>query len=129
MAGRVQFFFDTMIAAMPLVNSNKLKALAVTSAKQSTSAPNIPTVAESGLPGYKFLTWNGFFVPAGTPATVVTKLNAEIGRMLRAPDLARKLTGEGAEIAAGTSQEFAKFTEQERLKLARVIATAGIQVD
>jgi tripartite-type tricarboxylate transporter receptor subunit TctC len=60
---------------------------------------------------------------------VVAKLNAEIGRILRMPDLARKLTGDGAEIAAGTPQEFAKFTEQERLKLARVIAAAGIQVD
>jgi tripartite-type tricarboxylate transporter receptor subunit TctC len=129
MAGRVQFFFDTMIAAMPLVNAAKLKALAVTSAKRSTAAPNIPTVVESGLPGYEFLTWNGFFVPAGTPTAVVAKLNGEIARILTMPDIARKLTGEGAEIAAGTPQEFARFTEQERLKLARVIAAARIQID
>ncbi|MDB5811975.1 MAG: protein bugT-like protein [Betaproteobacteria bacterium] len=129
MAGRVQFFFDTMIAAMPLVNANRLKALAVTSAKRAGSAPNIPTVAESGVAGYEFLTWNGFFVPAGTPAVLVTKLNAEVGRILRMPDLARKLTGDGAEIAAGTPQEFARFTEHERQKLARVIAAAGIHID
>lgn len=129
MAGRVQFFFDTMIAAMPLVNASKLKALAVTSAKRSNAATNIPTVVESGLPGYEFLTWNGFFVPSGTPAAVVTKLNGEIARILATPDIARKLTGDGAEIAAGSPQEFARFTEQERQKLARVIAGARIQVD
>jgi tripartite-type tricarboxylate transporter receptor subunit TctC len=79
--------------------------------------------------GYEFLTWNDLFVPEGTPAAVVTKLNAEIGRILHMPDLAQKLTGDGAEIAAGTPQEFARFTEQERQKLARVIRAAGIQID
>ena len=75
------------------------------------------------------MTWNGVFVPAGTPAAVITKLNAEIARILNMPEVARKLAGEGAEIATGTPQAFAKFVEQERRKLARVIAEAHIQVD
>jgi tripartite-type tricarboxylate transporter receptor subunit TctC len=129
MAGRVQFFFDTMIAAMPLVNGGKLKGIAVTSAKRSTAAPQLPTVSESGQPGYEFMTWNGVFVPAGTPAAVIAKLNTEIARILNTPEVARKLAGDGAEIAAGTPQAFARFVEQERQKLARVIAAAHIQVD
>jgi tripartite-type tricarboxylate transporter receptor subunit TctC len=129
MAGRVQFFFDTMIAAMPLVNGGKLKGIAVTSAKRSVAAPQLPTVSESGQPGYEFMTWNGVFVPAGTPAAVIAKLNTEIARILNLPEVARKLAGDGAEIAAGTPQAFAKFVDQERQKLARVIAAAHIQVD
>ena len=129
MAGRVQLFFDTMIAAMPLVNGGKLKAVAVTSVKRSAAAPNIPTVSESGLPGYEFMTWNGVFVPTGTPAAVIAKLNAEIARILKMPEVARKLAGDGAEIAVGTPQAFAKFVDQERQKLARVITAANIKVD
>ena len=75
------------------------------------------------------MTWNGVFVPAGTPAAVITKLNAEIARILNMPEVARKRAGEGAEIATGTPQAFAKVVEQERRKLARVIAEAHIQVD
>jgi tripartite-type tricarboxylate transporter receptor subunit TctC len=118
-----------MIAAMPLVHAAKLKALAVTSAKRSPAAPTIPTVAESGLPGYEFQTWNGFFVPAGTPTAVVAKLNGEVARILTMPDIARKLTGDGAEIGAGTPSEFARFNKKERQKLARVITAARMQVD
>ncbi len=129
MAGRVQFFFDTMIAAMPLVNATRLKAVAVTSAKRSNAAPQIPTVAESGLPAYEFMTWNGVFAPAGTPAATVAKLHAQIAAILATPEIARKLSGDGAEIAAGSPQTFARFTENERQKLARVITAAGIRVD
>ncbi len=129
MAGRVQFFFDTMIAAMPLVNASKLKAIAVSSAKRSAAAPAVPTVAEAGLPGYEFMTWNGFFVPAGTPAATIAKLNAQIAAILAMPEVARKLAGDGAEIAAGSPRSFAQFVEKERQKLARVITAAQIRVD
>ena len=129
MAGRVQFFFDTMIAAMPLVNASKLKAIAVSSAKRSAAAPAVPTVAEAGLPGYEFMTWNGFFVPAGTPAATIAKLNAQIAAILAIPEVARKLAGDGAEIAAGSPRSFAQFVEKERQKLARVITAAQIRVD
>jgi tripartite-type tricarboxylate transporter receptor subunit TctC len=129
MSGRVQFFFDTMIAAMPLVRAAKLRALAVTSAKRSNAAPEIPTVAETALTGFEFQTWNGFFVPAGTPLAIVSKLNSEIERILATPEIARKLTGDGAEIGRGTAREFARFNDEERRKLARVIAAARIQID
>ena len=129
MAGRVQFFFDTMIAAIPLVRAAKVKALAVTSARRSNAAPEIPTVAEAAIAGFEFQTWNGFFVPAGTPLAIVSKLNGEIARILATPEIARKLTGDGAEIGAGTAQEFARFNDEERRKLARVIAAARIQID
>jgi tripartite-type tricarboxylate transporter receptor subunit TctC len=129
MAGRVQFFFDTMIAAMPLVNAARLKGLAVTSAKRSAAAPQIPTVAESGLREYEFMTWNGFYAPTGTPAAVVAKLNKQIAAILALPEITRKLAADGAEIASASPQEFARFTDRERQKLARVISAAGIHID
>ncbi len=129
MAGRVQFFFDTMIAAMPLVNAAKLKAIAVSSAKRSAAAPSVPTVAEAGLPGYEFMTWNGFFVPTGTPAATIAKLNAQITAILAMSEVARKLAGDGAEIATGSPRAFAQFVEKERQKLSRVITAAQIRID
>jgi tripartite-type tricarboxylate transporter receptor subunit TctC len=129
MAGRVALFFDTMLSAMPFVKDGRVKALAVTGTKRSPSLPAVPTVAESGVPGYAFLTWNGFFVPAGTPPAVIAKLNGEISRILRSPEIEKRLTGEGADIAAGTPEAFGAFVKSERQKLAKVIKEAGIRID
>jgi tripartite-type tricarboxylate transporter receptor subunit TctC len=129
MAGRVALFFDTMLSAMPFVKDGRVKALAVTGTKRSPSLPAVPTVAESGVPGYAFLTWNGFFVPAGTPPAVIAKLNGEIARILRSPEIEKRLTGEGADIAAGTPEAFGAFVKSERQKLAKVIKEAGIRID
>lgn len=129
MAGRVALFFDTMLSAIPFVKDGRVKALAVTGPKRSAALPAVPTVAESGVPGYAFQTWNGFFVPAGTPPAIIARLNGEIARILRSPEIEKRLTGEGADIAAGTPEAFGAFVRSERQKLARVIKEAGIRID
>ena len=129
MAGRVALFFDTMLSAIPFVKDGRLKALAVTSAARSTSMPALPTVAESGVKGYEFWTWNGFFVPAGTPAAIIADLNREIANILNTAEVQRRLTTDGAEIAAGSPQALAAYAKGERAKLARVISAAGIRIE
>lgn len=129
MAGRVPMFFDTMLSAMPFVKDGRLKALAVTGAKRSPARPELPTMAEAGITGYEFMTWNGFFAPARTPDVVVTQLNREISRVLTLPDVQKRIVGDGAEIASGTPQDFAAYVKVEREKLVRVIQSAGIRID
>lgn len=129
MAGRVPMFFDTMLSAMPFVKDGRLKALAVTGAKRSPARPELPTMAEAGVAGYEFMTWNGFFAPALTPVAVVTQLNREISRVLTLPDVQKRIVGDGAEIASGTPQDFSAYVKVEREKLARVIQSAGIRID
>jgi len=129
MAGRVALFFDTMLSAIPFVKDGRLKALAVTSAARSTSMPALPTVAESGVKGYEFWTWNGCFVPAGTPAAIIADLNREIANILNTAEVQRRLTTDGAEIAAGSPQALAAYAKGERAKLARVISAAGIRIE
>lgn len=129
MAGRVPMFFDTMLSAMPFVKDGRLKALAVTGAKRSPARPELPTMAEAGIAGYEFMTWNGFFAPAHTPAAVIAKLNREITRVLALPEVQKRIVGDGAEIASGTPQDFAAYVKIEREKLARVIQSAGIRID
>jgi tripartite-type tricarboxylate transporter receptor subunit TctC len=129
MAGRVSMIFDGMLAALPLVRDGRVKALAVTGAKRSAIVPSLPTMVESGLPGCVFLTWNGFFVPAGTPPAIIARLNTEIARILRTPDLEKRLAGEGADIAAGSPESFGAFVKSERQKLAKVIKDAGLRID
>lgn len=128
-AGRVPMFFDTMLSAMPFIKSGRLKALAVTGARRSPARSELPTMAEAGIAGYEFMTWNGFFAPARTPVAVVTQLNNEIARVLALPDVQKRIVGDGAEIASGTPQAFAAYVAAERERLARVISAAGIRID
>ncbi|HEX2825118.1 MAG TPA: tripartite tricarboxylate transporter substrate binding protein [Burkholderiales bacterium] len=129
MAGRVTVFFDTMLSAMPFIRDGRLRALAVTSSQRSATLPRVPTVAESSLPQYELMTWNGFFVPAGTPQPIVAKLNGEIARILSLADTRRRLATDGAEIAAGSPEAFASYVRRERDKLAAVIRSAGIRIE
>ena len=129
MAGRVNMIFDGMLAAVPLVKEGRVKALAVTGAKRSAITPSVPTMVESGVPGCVFQTWNGFFVPAGTPPAVIAKLNTEIARILRSPEIEKRLSGEGAEIAAGSPESFGAFVKAEREKLAKIIKAANLRID
>jgi tripartite-type tricarboxylate transporter receptor subunit TctC len=122
-------FFDTMLSAMPFVKDGRLKALAVTGAKRSPARPELPTMAEAGVAGYEFMTWNGFFAPVRTPGAVVTQLNREIARVLALPEVQKRIVGDGAEIASGTPQDFAAYVKVEREKLERVIQSAGIRID
>jgi tripartite-type tricarboxylate transporter receptor subunit TctC len=129
MGGQVSLFFDTMLSAMPHVRSGKLKALAVTSAARSPAAPEIPTVAESGLPGYEAIAWNGMLAPAGTPKEVVAKLNAEMKKALELPEIKERFAAQGFAAAWSSPEQYAAFIDNEVEKWARVVKVSGATVD
>ena len=129
MGGQAALMFDTMLSAMPHVKNGKLKAFAVTSAARSPAAPDVPTVAESGLPGYEAIAWNGLLVPASTPAEVVAKLNAELKKALDAPDVKDRFSAQGFGAAWNTREAFAKFLQAELDKWAKVVKVSGATLD
>ena len=129
LAGDTQLMFDNLANAMAQVKAGKLRALAVTTAQRSKLAPELPTMAEAGLPGFDISTWYGLFAPAGTPPDVVTKWNADVTAMLRTPDMRDRLLAQGAEPAPDTPAEFARFVTTEAAKYARIVKASGAKVD
>jgi len=129
LAGDTQLMFDNLANAMAQVKAGKLRALAVTTAERSKLAPELPTMAEAGLPGFDISTWYGLFAPAGTPPDIVTKWNADVTAMLRTPDMRERLLAQGAEPAPGTPDEFARFVATEAAKYARIVKASGAKVD
>jgi tripartite-type tricarboxylate transporter receptor subunit TctC len=121
--------FDNITTALPLAKAGKLRPLAVTTLQRSAVAPDIPTMAEAGLPGYEIGSWQGVFAPAGTPAPIVRRLNAEIVRILNMPDVRDKLKGLGAETVGNTPEEFGALVKSEVAKWADVVKKSGAQVD
>jgi tripartite-type tricarboxylate transporter receptor subunit TctC len=129
LAGDTQFMFDNLANAMTQVKAGKLKALAVTTAQRSGLAPELPTMAEAGLPGFDISTWYGLFAPAGTPAAVIAKWNADVTKILTSADVRAKLMADGAEPAPDTPEQFAQFIARELAKYARIIKASGAKVD
>jgi len=128
-AGQVTMTFDNITTAWPLAKGGKLRALAVTTAKRASIAPDVPTLAESGLTGYEVGSWQGVFAPAGTPPEIVKRLNAEIVKIINQPDVKEKLVSLGAEPVANTSEEFGALVKAEVTKWADVVKKSGAQVD
>lgn len=129
MSGAVDVALPTAIAAMPSIKSGRLRAIAVTSAKRIPSLPDLPTVAESGLPGYEAVSWGGVMAPAGTPPAIINRLNAEINRILRMPDVADKLSSFGAVLVGSTPDEFAAYLKAEIAKWGKVARDNNIKLD
>jgi tripartite-type tricarboxylate transporter receptor subunit TctC len=129
LAGQVQALFSIALAAMPHINAGKLRALAITSAKRSRVAPELPTVAEAGFPGFEVIGWFGWLAPAATPRAIVTRLNAELVRVLRLPDVRDRLLNQSTEPVGNTPQEFAAFMKSEHEKWSKVIKAAHIKVE
>lgn len=123
--GHVPMFFSGMPPAMPHVRAGKLRPLAVTTTRRSPAAPEVPTMAEAGVPGFDISNWFGYFVPAGTPPDVIGKLNAEINRALRMADVREKLGNVGAEAVGTSPEELAKFVRAESEKFANLIKLSG----
>ena len=128
-AGQVQLMFNGMSSVLPHVASGKLKAIAIGSARRSAAAPDVPTVAEAGLPGFEYIAWNGNFAPAATPRAIVLKLNADIRKALAAPDVVQRLSSLGSEPAAGTPEEFAAYLKQDYARWSAVVKAAGIKTE
>jgi len=128
-AGQTQLMFATSLSVQPHLQAKRLRPLAVTTPQRARAFPELPTVAEAGLPGFEATTWHGVLVPAGTPAAIVGRLNAEINRLLQLPDVRERLGTLGAEIVGGTPREFAEHIEREIPRWAKVIKAAGIQLE
>ncbi|GGC44056.1 hypothetical protein GCM10011504_23040 [Siccirubricoccus deserti] len=128
-AGECDVLFDSALSSGPQVRGGRLRALAVTTSKRLPSWPDLPTVAEAGLPGYDAYTWNALVAPAGTPPAAVARLNAEVGRILAAPALRTQLEAQGAVPGGGSAAEMARFLDSEISKWAEVIRAGGIKPD
>ena len=129
MAGHVSMYFATMPTALPHVRAGKLRGIAVTSAKRSQAAPEIPTVAESGLPGYENVAWHMLLAPAGTPADIIVRLNAETLRALAQPDVKERMAAQGFDIVTGTPQALADYIKADIARNAKLIKEANMHVD
>lgn len=127
-AGRVSLAFGTAVAFLPYVQKGALAALAVTNAKPSPVAPNLPTVAAT-LPGFEALQWFGLLMPAGTPADIVAKLNAEVVKILKLPEVRERLQAMGIEIAGNSPEQFAAFMRSETTKWGRIVKDSGAKID
>jgi tripartite-type tricarboxylate transporter receptor subunit TctC len=129
MGGQVQINFSTIVTAMPQLHTGRLHFLAVTSPQRAQVLPSVPTVAESGLPGYESIAWWGVMAPAAVPMSVVSTLNRTIVKSLNATETRERLATEGVEVAGTTPAQFGDFLKRETAKWAQVIKTAGIRID
>ena len=127
LAGNINLIFATGASSINHVKAGKIRALGVTTAKRSALAPELPTIAEAGLPGFEANNWNGFVVPAKTPRTIINRLNKEFTAALNAPDIKEFLFNQGLDAAAGTPEEFGAYIKSETAKWAKVIKAAGIK--
>ncbi|MEP7056994.1 MAG: tripartite tricarboxylate transporter substrate binding protein [Caldimonas sp.] len=128
-AGQVPLMFDTMLSAMPFVRSGKLKALAVTSLARSPAAPEIPTIAESGLPGYEVFAWNGLVAPAGTPKAVIAQLSEELRKAMQVPQVREKFSVQGFAASWDTPEQFGSFLRAEVDKWTKTVKASGATLD
>jgi len=128
-AGQVQSMFGSPLAVVPHIRNGKINVLAVTGQKRSLAVPNVPTFAESGLPGYDASTWNGIMVPTGTPRAIIDRLYAEIAKILRALNTIERLAYDGSVAVGSTPEEFAAYIKAEHVKWAKVVREANIRVE
>jgi len=127
-AGRVQMMFSNLLTATPHVKAGKLRAIAISTAKRSPQAPDLPTIAESGVPGYDLTPWYGIFAPAGTPRAIVMKLNREIDVILNAPELKERFRTQGVDLVTSTPEAFAALIRKEIPKWREVVKKSGARV-
>lgn len=129
LGGRVTMMFDNMPSSLALVREGKLRALGVTSSTRSPAAPDIPTIAESGLPGFDAVSWFALFAPANTPKPIIDKLQTEVRRILKTPEVTKKLADNGLDPVGGTSEELAAYQKTELTKWAKVVKDSGAKAD
>jgi tripartite-type tricarboxylate transporter receptor subunit TctC len=127
--GTVPAIFDALGPAMPHIKAGKVRALAVTSSKRSSALPDVPTLAESGLPGMDLVTWIGFVAPAGVDSGIVAKLNGEIVKILQLPETKQQFAALGMDVVGSTPEQFAKTIENDAVRFGRIIKSAGIRID
>jgi len=129
LAGNVHLGFSTVATALGPIRAGRLRALGITSAKRYELLPDVPTIAEAGLPGYEAVSWYGTFVPANTPRDIVVRLNTEIGAIVQTPEIRRRLLESGILAVSGSPESFTAYVKTEWEKWGKVIRTAGIKAD
>ena len=128
--GHVQMMFSNPITAIAHVNTGRLRALGITSAKRSALLPNVPTIAEAAIPGYESGTWYGVLLPANTPVAIVNTLNREINKALMSPDVRKRINGDGGEVVGGTPQEFARYLVEDIQRWKKLVeANPKLRID
>ncbi|MEA3156778.1 MAG: hypothetical protein QOK44_4367, partial [Betaproteobacteria bacterium] len=128
-AGRVQMMFSNMLTAMPHVRAGKLRAIGISSAKRSPQAPDLPTIAESGLPGFSAVPWYGVLGPAALPRPIVNKINSEIAHALAERDMQERFVAQGIDLQSSTPEQFGALIKSEVVKWRKVVRDAGAKVD
>jgi tripartite-type tricarboxylate transporter receptor subunit TctC len=129
LSGRTQLMFATTLAILPQVRAGKLRGLAVTSAKRSAIVPELPSIAEAGVPGYETVSWYGVLAPAGTPKPIIDRLNRELVRITRLPDVRQQFAADGADLIGSSPEQFATYIARELARWTRVVKYAHIQPD
>ena len=129
MAGFVEIMFENLPSALPFINANKLKVLAVTGKDRSPVVKSVPTLAESGFPGFDMVSWQALVAPAGTPRAVVDRLNAEVAKVLKTPEMKEKMTGLGTDVVANSPEQFAQYLREETAKWSKIVKDAGIKLE
>lgn len=129
MGGHIQLSFNSVVPMLPHVKSGKLRALAATAATRISLLPDLPTVAESGVPGYEAATWSAMAAPAGTPRPIIQRLNKELAAILQSPEMAASARVEGSTINGGTPEQFRDFLKLEHAKYGKLVKEAGISVE
>jgi len=129
MAGFVEIMFENLPSALPFINANKLKVLAVTGKDHSPVLKSVPTLAESGFPGFDMVSWQALVAPPGTPRAVVDRLNAEVAKVLKTPEMKEKMTGLGTDVVANSPEQFAQYLREETAKWSKIVKDAGIKLE
>ena len=128
-SGRVQIMFSNLLTSMPHVRNGKLRAIAISTAKRSPQAPDLPTVAESGVPGFDVTPWYGALGPAGLPNAITTRLHGEIADIVKSPDMRERFVAQGVDLASSTPEQFAALIKAEVPKWRRIVQESGAKVD
>ena len=127
--GQIQFMTDTINSVMPFVRDKRLKILAVTTSKRMSLFPDVPTLAESGMPGFEVGAWQGVMVPASTPEPIIQRLNSEVMKALQAPEVRQKLAMQGAEPLGSTPQAYGEYVQKELIRWANVVKETGVTLE
>ena len=129
LSGEISMIFGEPATVVQQIKAGKVRAIAVTSAKRALALPDLPTAAESGVPGYEVTSWNGILAPAGTPREIIARLNGELNKIIAAPDMKQRMIDNGFEPVGGTPEKFAEKIRAEIAKWAPVVKSAGVKVD